>query len=135
MFQWKKMGLLPLSLIGIGAVTVLTVLLCLVFTAPYLHGLMPLETGPVCAAASAGLAVFIVVFILGRARGRQAMSAGGIIAGGTILLAALICALGGKGFDFGPWLLHLSAAAAAGGVIGAVMSIRPHTKNRRRHHR
>lgn len=135
MLRWKKMGLLPLCFIAIGAAIVLTMLLCLAFTPALLRGLLPMETGPVCATASAGLAVLIVVLLLAKVRGRQAMLAAGIVAGGTIVLAALICALGVERSYFGPWLLRLSAAAAAGGVIGAVMSIRTNRKKRRIYHR
>ena len=135
MFRWKKLGLLPACLIGIAAVAVLTPLLCLALTPAFLRGMLLPETGPVCASASVGAAMLIVVFLLSGIRGRQAMPLAGIVAGGTVLLAALICALGGKNFDFGPWLLRLAAAAAAGGILGAVMSIRPHHPVRRAHYR
>ena len=131
MLHWKKQGLIPSCLMCIGAVLLITLLLCLAFTPAYLRGMLPLETAPVCASASVGAAVFITVFLMSGLRGRQAMPAAGIVAGGTIILAAAICAAGGKRFDFGPWLLHLAAAAAAGGVFGAVMSIRPRAGKRR----
>lgn len=131
MSRCKKLGLLPACLLGIVAVLLLTAVICLALTPAYLRGMLPTETGPACAAAAVGLAVFAVVLLLSGLRGRQAMPTAGGVAGGTILLAALICALGGKGFDFGPWIFRLAACAAAGGVIGAVMSIRPRARSRR----
>ena len=135
MHRWKKLGLLPSCLFGVLAVIVLTLLLCLALTPAILRGTLPPESGSVCAAASAGLAVFAVVFLLSRARGRQAMPAAGIVAGGTVILAALLCAMGGKGFSFSPWLLRLAAAAVTGGILGAVMSIRPRNGTRRAYRR
>ena len=131
MLRWKKLGLLPSCLIGILAAAGATALLCLAVTPAILSGLLPMENGAVCAAACVGLSVFAVVFLLSRARGRQAMPVAGVVAGGIVLLATLICALGGKGFDFGPWFLRVSAASAAGGILGAVMSIRPRRHKRR----
>ena len=135
MSRCKKMGLLPACIAGITAVILLTAFLCLLLTPVYLHGLLPPETGPVCSLIALGLSVFICVWLLSGIRSRQAMPTAGIVAGGIVLLASLICALGGRGFAFGPWLLRLASAAAIGGAAGAVMSIRPHGKRRRAYRR
>jgi len=132
MSGFKKLGLLPSCMIGIAAAIAGTVLLCLVLTPLFLRGLLPLGSGSECACAAAGVAVFAAVFLTARLRGRQAMPMAGIIIGGTVLLAALLCALGGSRTDLGSWLLRLVAAAAAGGIIGAVMSIHSRTAKRRR---
>lgn len=128
----KKMGLLPLCLAGIAATAALTALICLALASLILRGALPQGAGPKCAEAAVGISIFISVWITARLRGRQPMAAAGVIAGGTVLLAALVCALGGPGFDFGPWLLRLAAWAMAGGIIGAVMSLRNRTPKRRR---
>lgn len=128
----KKKGLVPAAAMGLGGALLLTALLCLVLAAVIHHETLPLSAAGLCAAIAAGLSVFAATLVISRLRGRQAMPTAGIIAGGFVLLAALICALGGRGFDFGPWLLRLCIAAAAGGLLGAVMSIgqNPHKKTR-----
>ena len=128
----KKMGLLPSCLIAAAVGIAGTAILCLALTPLFLRGVLPLESGSACAGSAAGIMVFAAVFLTVRLRGRQAMPSAGIIAGVTVLTAALVCALGGKEFDFGPWLLRLAAAAAAGGLMGAVMSIRKRTGKRRK---
>lgn len=130
MSGFKKMGLLPACLIAIAAVILGTVLLCLALTPLFLRGLLPLERGSVCACAAAAIMVFSAVFMTARLRGRQAMPAAGIITGGIVLFAALMCALGGSRTDFGPGLLRLAVAIAAGGIVGAVMSIRNRSAKR-----
>lgn len=129
----KKQGLLPSVAVGTGAALVLTALLCLPFAAAVCKGALPLETGFLWAALSAGLSVLLSSLAVARARARQSLPTGAAIAGAYTLLAALICALGGQGFVFGSWLLWLAGAVFLGGLLGAVMSIRqnPHGKRRK----
>jgi len=135
MSGFKKMGLLPSCLVSIAAVILSTALFCLAITPLFLRGFLPQEAGSSCASAAAGTAVFVMVFLTDKIRGRQAMPAAGIIAGGTVLLAVLVCALGGNGFNFGSSIFRLAAATIVGGLIGAVMSIRKSAGKRRGRHR
>ena len=124
MSAWKKLGLLPAGGVGLGASVVLTALLCLAMTPLFTKELLPLSGTDAAAVAAAGLSVFLAVRTVAGRRGRQALATAGITAGGYIVLAALVCALGGRGAAFGPWLWRLSAAVAAGGLLGAIMSLR-----------
>ena len=132
MSGWKKRGLVPGCLIGLGAAVLLTALIALAETPLFLRGLLPTDRVGLCAWAAAGLAAFVSVLVIARLRGRQAMPTAGIVAGGYILLAALLCALGGGRCAFGPWLLWTAVSAAAGALLGAVMSIRKRGSRRRR---
>ena len=51
---------------------------------------------------------------------------------GFVTLAALACALGGGKCAFGLWLAYLAGAAAAGGLIGALTSVRQNRHKKRR---
>lgn len=128
----KKKGLLTAASIGVGAAVLLTVLLCLVFAAIIHREILPLSAAGACAAGAAGVAVFAASLVTGRLRERQALPLAGLIAAGLVLLAALLCALGGSAASFGPWLPRLCGASAGGALLGAVMSIRqnPHRKTR-----
>ena len=128
----RKKGLVPAAAIGLGGAVLLTALLCLLFAGIIHRETLPLSAAEYCAAAAAGIAVFAATLIVSRLRGRQAMPTAAIIAGGLVFLAALICALGGAGSEFGPWLIHLCIAAFCGGLLGAIMSIghNPHKKSR-----
>ena len=133
MSGYKKLGLLPLCLAGVGMSTVLTALLCLALTPMILRGILPLAAGSRCAEITVGVSVCISVLLASRLRGKQPMAVAGAVAGGSILLSSVVCALGGTGFAFGPWLLRVALWAAAGGIIGAVMSLRNGPPKRRRH--
>lgn len=124
MQKLKRKGLPAAAGVGIVMAAALTALLCLLPAALIGRRLLPQEAGAYCACAAAGLAVFAAVLFIARLRGRQALPTGGCVAGGVLALAALLCALGGAEADFGPWLLRLGCAVIAGGVLGAVMSIR-----------
>lgn len=132
MFGWKKRGLVPSCLFGIAVSVVLTALICLALTPLFLRGAVPLERTDIIAPLASGIAVFAAVLFLAKTRGKQAMPTAGIVAGGVVLLAAVLCALGGRRFAFGAWLWHAAAAAAAGALLGAVMSIRKKSGKRRR---
>ena len=134
MSGWKKRGLVPSCLMGLGAAVLMTALFTLLETPLFLRGLLPTDKLGLCACAAAGLAVFIAVLLTARLRGRQAMPTAGIVAGGYVLLAALLCALGGGRCSFGPWLLRAAAFAASGALLGAVMSIKKSGSRRRRGH-
>ncbi len=134
MFGRKKRGLLPSSIMGLAAAVILTALLCLALTPIITRGILPPESASSAGCVSAGLAVFAAVYYVSKSRGRQAMPTAGIIAGGYLLLAALVCALGGSGFEFGAWLGRDAVAAGLGAFLAAVMSIgkKPVKRNRRR---
>ena len=132
MLGWKKRGLLPSCLLGLGAAAALTALLCLAMTPLIMRGAVPLDRADILAQSASFLSVFAAVLFLAKSRGRQAMPTAGIVAGGYILLAALLCALGGRSCAFGPWLLREGAAATAGALLGAVMSIRQPQRRRRK---
>lgn len=133
MSKLRKMNLPAAGGIGLCAAVLLTVLLCIPGAAMINGGLLPLSTCAVWAYAAAGISVFAATLTMTRLRKRQAMPTAGIIAGGYILLSAALCAFGGEGTAFGRWLWQLILAVAAGGLVGAVMSIRqnPHKKRRR----
>lgn len=128
----KKSGLALTSAVGLGAALGVTALLCLGAAALIRRGTLPMRMADVCAAVSAGVAVWLVVWLITRARGRQALPTAACVAGGYVLLAALLCAMGGEKSAFGAWLWRLSAAVAGGGLLGAVMSLRQNTHRKRR---
>ncbi len=132
MLKLQKKSLSLSALIGLGCAVVLTGLFCLPFAAAVYHQALPLESAWMWAVLSAGLSVFVTTLVIARLRQRQALPTGGCIAGGFLLLAALVCALGGEGFLFGTWLLWLGGAVALGGLLGAVMSIRQNSHKKRR---
>ncbi len=132
MSGYKKLGLLPLCLAGVGMSAVMTALLCLALTPLILRGILPPAVASRCAEIGVGLSVFMAVLLTSRLLGKQPMVVAGAVAGGTILLSSVVCALGGSGYAFGPWLLRIASWAAAGGIIGAVMSLRNGPSKRRR---
>ena len=133
MSKLKKLNLPAAGGIGRGLAVLMTVLLCIPGAAVINGGILPLAACDGWACGAAGVAVFAATMMLGKLRKRQALPTAGIIAGGYILLCAALCAFGEEGSAFGPWLGRLLCAVAAGGVLGAVMSIRqnPHKKRRR----
>lgn len=132
MSKLKKQGLLLSAAMGAGAAALLTAVLCLPFAAAISKGALPLETSLVWALIAAGVSVMLASLVVARARARQFLPTGAAIAGLYALLAALVCALGGKGFSFGPWLLWLIGTVLFGSLLGAVMSIRQNTHGKRR---
>lgn len=128
----KKSGLALSAGIGLVAALGMTALFCLGAAALIRRGTLPMQTADVCASVSAGVAVWITVWSITRMRGRQALPTAACIAGGYVLLAALLCAMGGEKSTFGAWLWWLSAAVSGGGLLGAVMSIRQNTHKKRR---
>ena len=129
----KKKPLTVCIAVGVGCAAVLTAVLLMPFAWAIRGELLPERAGWLCAAFSAGLAVLIPTAVIVHVRKRQAMATGASIALGCLTLAALGCALGGEGYDFGVWLGALAAALLAGGLAGAVLSTRRtgHRKRRR----
>ncbi len=132
---WKKLGLLPAGCVGVGASAGCTALLCLALTPLFTKEYISLDRAELLAPMAAGIAVFAVAWVLTRRRGRQTLATSGIVAGGYILLAALVCALGGRDFGFGPWLGRLVLAVGAGALLGAIMSLRATPGKKRPKHR
>ena len=131
MFAWKKRSLLSAGVLALGLAVLFTAALCLAAVPLFLGEVLPLERAPETARVLAGIAVFAVVLWVSRARG-QPLPAAGIVGGGFVLLAALLCALGGIRSSFGPWLSHLALAVGTGALLGAVMSLRKKGRGRRR---
>ena len=128
----KKKSFTLTVAIGLGAALIFTALLLLP-TALLIHKeVLDLTAGWLCAALAAGLGVFVSTAVIVKVRGRQALATGGALALGYVLLAALLCALGGSGFSFGAWLIRLSCAVAAGGLAGAMVSIGKNTRRKSR---
>ncbi len=117
---------------GEGCALALTALLLLPAAWAVSAQALPLQAGLPLPYIAAGLAVLAPTAAIGRVRGRQALAMGGAIAGGYILLAALVCALGGAKCAFGPWLGILAAAVGAGALAGALLSVRQNRHKRRR---
>lgn len=132
MQKLKKKGLALSAAIGLACAVALTALLCLPFAAAVCRGVLPLSGAFIWAATAAGLGVFIATLLIARTRQRQALPTGGIIGGGFVLLCALLCALGGRGFTFGVWLLWLAGAVLLSGLLGAIMSIGQNKHKKRR---
>ena len=128
----KKRSFLVCVGMGEGCAVVLTALLLLPCAWAIHCELLPQQAGWLCAAGCAMVSVLIPAAVIARVRRREALATGGAIALGYVTLAALMCALGGKGYDFGVWLGALAAAVAAGGLLGAVLSVRQNTHKRRR---
>ncbi len=132
MSKLKKKNIAVSAAAGVLAAIALTALLCLPFAAAVRHQVLSLGGVWVWAVLAAGLSVFISTLVIARARQRQALPTGGCIAGGVLLSAALVCALGGAGLHFGVRFLWLGGAVLAGGMLGAVMSIRQNQHKKRR---
>ena len=128
----KKKSFTLTVAIGLGAALVLTALLLLPMALLIHKQALGLTMGWLCAALAAGLSVFIPTAVIVRVRGRQALATGGALALGYVLLAALVCALGGSGFAFGSWLIRLAVAVTAGGLAGSMVSIGQNTRRKRR---
>ena len=131
MSAWKKLGLLPASAAGLGIAIVLTALLCFALTPVFTKEVLPLDRANAAALLAAGLSILVAVRLTTGLRRKQTLATAGCIAGGYLLLAALVCALGGQRFDFGLWIVRLASAALAGGLLGAIMSLRSSPKKRR----
>ena len=132
MSKWS----LPFSgAVGIGASVLTTLTFCLPLSAVLSQGWLPMTLLEGMSEAAAAASILLTVWVIGRRRGRQALPLAGIVAGGFILLAALLCALSGTSAAFGGWLIRLAAAAVLGGSAGAIMSIRQKTHGKRRNRR
>ena len=129
----KKKSFAVCAAIGEGAAVLLTLVLLLPVAFMINKGTAGEELGCIAASVCALISVLVPTVVIVRARGQQALATGGAIALGYIILAALCCALGGSRSAFGMWLVWLAAAVAAGGLIGAMLSIRrnSHRKKRR----
>ena len=128
----KKKSFTLVAAIGLGTALVLTALLLLPMALLIHKEVLGLSMGWLCAALSAGLSVFLSTAVIVKARGRQALATGAVLAGGYVLLAMLLCAMGGSGFSFGPWLIRLLIAVIVGGLVGAMVAIRQNTRRKRR---
>ena len=130
----KKKGFAVCAAIGAAASVVLTALLLLPVGAAVNGGLLGEELGGPAAWICAAVSVLAPTAVIVRARGRQALATGGAIALAYVLLAAVCCALGGSRSAFGMWIVYLGLSVAAGGLIGALTSVRQksHRKRRRR---
>lgn len=129
----KKSTFAVSAAIGEGCALLLTALLLLPLALAVSGEALPLEAGMYAPYVASGIAVLVPTAVIARFRGKQAMATGGAIGGGYVVLACLICALGGAKSAFGPWLAWLAAAAAAGAVVGALLSVRQNRHKRRRH--
>lgn len=124
---------LPVSAcVGLAGAVLLTLLLCVPGALIIDRGILPLSACPYWAAGAAGLAVFFAALVIAGVRKRQTLPTAGALAGGYVVLSLLLALIMG-GSLAGGWLIRLVIAVAAGGFLGAVMSIRqnPHKKRRR----
>ena len=128
----KKKSFAACVAMGEGCALALTALLALPFAWAIRAEALPQSLGWILAAVCAGVGVLVPTAVIGRAGGRQAMATGGALGGGYVILAALGCALGGGRCAFGPWLGALTAAVAAGVLLGTLLSIRQNAHRRRR---
>lgn len=117
---------------GEGCAIVLTLLLMLPMAGAVYGELLTEEMAWLCGPVAAAVSVFVPTLILAKIRKRQLLAIGGAIALGYVLLAALLCALGGGRCAFGMWLCWLAVAAAVGGLAGALLCVRQNTHKRRR---
>lgn len=129
----KKKSFALCAGIGVGCALALTALLALPFALAIRAEALPQGLGWIFASVCAAAGTLIPTAVIGRARGRQTMAVGGALGGGYVILAALGCALGGDKCAFGPWLGALTAAVAAGALLGALLAVRQNTHRRRRH--
>ncbi len=128
----KKSSFAVCAAVGTGCAIVLTALLLLPFAWAVQRQWLPQQGGWLYAAGCAFAAVLVPTAVIARTRRRQAMATGGVLSLAYVALVALLCALGGKNCAFGLWLAALAAAALAGGMAGAVLSIRQNTHKKRR---
>ena len=128
----KKKSFTLIVAMGLGAALLMTALLLLPMALLIHKEVLGLGMGWLCAVLAAGLSIFVPTAVIVKIRGRQALATGGALALGYVLLAALLCALGGSGFAFGPWLIRLACAVTAGGLAGAMVSIGQNTRRKRR---
>ncbi|MCD8115891.1 MAG: hypothetical protein LUE21_02045 [Oscillospiraceae bacterium] len=133
MSKLKKMSFPAAAAVGEAGALALTAVLLLPVAAAIHRESLGQEWTWLCAVTAAGLSICAATVFVARSRDRQALATGGTIALGYVALAALLCAMGGAGSAFGVWLARLAAGAAAGGLVGAVLSIRQnvHRKKRR----
>ena len=128
----KKKSFALCAAIGEGAAIVLTLLLLLPVAAVVNSGTVGEQTGAIAVNICAGVGVLVPTLVIARARGQQALATGGAIALCYVVLAGVCCALGGGNAAFGMWFAWLAAAVAAGGLIGALLSIRQKSHRKRR---
>ena len=129
----KKSSFAVAAAIGEGCALVLTALLLLPVAWAVSGEMLPETAGALCAPAAAGLAILAPTAVIARTRGRDALATGGAIGGVYVALAALLCALGGANCTFDMRLAYLAGAAAAGALLGALVSVRQNRHKRRRH--
>ena len=129
---FKKKSFAVCAAIGVGGALILTALGLLPVTWAVIREVLPEGSGGVCAAIVAGLSVLAATAVVVRGRGREALATGGVIGGAYVLLAALLCALGGSKSAFGPWLAYLTGAVLIGALAGALVSVRQNKHKRRR---
>ena len=134
MQKLRKKGLAACASMGLLCAVLMTALLCLPLAGAVMRGALQMEAAQLFAVLIAGITVLAATNLAARLRRRQAIPIGGIIAGGYIVLSALLCAGGGRGASFGPWLWRLCLSVLAGGLLGAVMSIRRKTRAKRSLH-
>ena len=131
-FNLKKKSFAVCAAMGECCAILLTAVLLLPVALAVSGEVLPEALGGICAVAAAGISVFVPTVVIARIRARQVLATAGAIALGYVVLAALCCALGGAGSAFGLWLLRLAAAVGAGGLMGAVLSIRQNTHRKRK---
>ena len=119
--------------VGEGCALALTGLVLLPVAWAIGREFIPEAAGAICAPAAAGLSVLVTTAVIARSRGREALATGAAIGLSYLLLAALLCAMGGGKTAFGPWLAWLSAALCAGGLAGALLSVRRNIHKKRKH--
>ena len=126
-FNLKKKSFAVCAAVGECCAILLTALLLLPVAMAISGEALPEAMGGICAVAAAGVSVFVPTVVIARVRARQVLATAGAIALGYVVLAALCCALSGAESAFGMWLLWLAVAVGAGGLMGAVLSIRQNT--------
>lgn len=115
----KKMSFMACAAAGTAAELLFTLILLLPVSVLVNKQLLEEEICRILPMIAAGISVFLSEIIMARTRKKQALAMGGVLAGLYIVLASLLCVLGGTNCEFGYWLLWLSTAVLAGGVMGA----------------
>lgn len=132
MFGLKKWSLSAAAGFGAVLASLLTMVLCLPGAALIHRGSLPTAAAQIWGLASAGLSVFLAALVICRFRRRQAAPTAGLLAGLFILVCILLSLFPGCQPP-GLWLVRVALAVAAGGSLGAVMSIRQNPHKKRRH--
>ena len=128
----KKSSFAVCAAIGEGCAALLTAVLLFPAAWAVSAEAATLDMGSICAFIVSGLSVSIPTAVIARVRGREALATAGAIGGGYILIAAVLCALGGPKNAYGPWLGYLSAAVVVGALAGALLSVRQNKHKKRR---